>query len=236
VPPSGPGWGAPPPQQAPGWAPGGPGPQQPGWSPPPPAKGNGCLKACLIVAVIGIVLAIIAVIGLIFFANKIADSALRQCPFVSDAQLAPVLGSDTHASELTGFFDATVGQALDKRVLKDATDCWVSSGSSTSAGLGRIAQYSGSDASSRFQSEHSNAAGSYLAQDLSGVGDEAFCTGVGTTGSEGALVRKGDTLVYVSLVDTAFLSGAIPTANDQGVVYSSDGCQLAAQIAQAVLK
>ena len=88
---------------------------------------------------------------------------------------------------------------------------------------------------SKFQSERAAANGSYLAQDLSGVGDEAFCTGVGITGSEGALVRKGDTVVYVSLVDTAFLSGALPTQNDQGVVYTTEGCRLAVQIAQAVL-
>ena len=234
-------WAAPPQQ------PGQPQPQGPwgqapaGWTPPPPAKGNGCLKACLIVAVIGFIVVVIGVIGLIFLGGQLvssvginSDGTLRQCPFVSDSKLTASLGTDVHASELTGFFDATVGQALDKRVIGDATDCWVAEGTDTTAGFGRIAMYSGSDAASRFQEEHAKAAVGYLAQDLSGVGDEAFCTGVSDTGMSGILVRRGNSLVYVSLLDTAFASGDGFQTSDTGVLYSPQTCQLAQQVAAAV--
>jgi len=248
-PPPGP-WGAPQQPQQPsqgGWGP----PQQPqpgwdqapaGWAPPQPARGNGCLRACLIVAIIGFIVLVIGMIGIIFLGGQLvtsmginSDGTLRQCPFVSDSRLAASLGTDVHASELTGFFDATVGRALDKRVLGDATDCWVAEGTNTTAGFGRIALYNGSDAASRFQEEHAQAADAYLAQDLTGVGDEAFCTGVSDTGMSGVLVRRGDTLVYVSLLDTAFASGDGFQTSDTGVLFSPQTCRLAQQVAAAVL-
>ena len=212
----------------------------PPWNPAPAkSSGNGCLKACLIVGAILVVLFFIAVAGIVFLGNQIIKSVpvdeqgnLQACPFVSNDQLSSVLGAGTKAVPLTGFFDATIGLVLDKRVLPDAEDCWITSDGAT--GTGRIARYQGSDAGAKFQAEKQAAqptsqdqgngltleTAGYFAGDVSGVGDEAFCTDFSTALMEGVLVRKGDTLVYVSL---------------QGTDSAESTCQQAQQVAQAIL-
>ena len=259
-----PGWGAPPPQapqQQPGWGQQPPPPQQQGWGTPPPQQqqqpawgapppagwnpappqkqGNGCLKGCLIVGGILLVLAILAVIGLTVFGLKFAgdmgigaNGEIKECPYVSNADLAKVLGSDATAIPISGIADATLGLALDKRVIKDADNCMLTVGSGASTdtgGFGRIAKYSGGDASSKFSAEKKAAdAGAYLGDDVSGLGDQAFCT----TASEtypglGVLVRKGNDLVYVSMLDAA------PIASDGSLATS---CAVAQQLAKLVIK
>lgn len=244
---AGPAWGAgaapqgPAPQQA--WGPGG---QQPGWQGgPPPAKGggNGCLKACLIVGAILVVLAIVAIVALYaagssFVGGLGVDSGgnLKDCPIVSSAKLQTVLGPDTQASPLSGLANSTVGLTLDKRVLPDAENCWVGSGTSedttqTSGAFGRIAKYSGGDASSVFDKERSQAAsGSYLAVDVPNAGDQAFCTGWSEYPATGALVRRGNDLVYVSFLLSSNLDFDQASA-DTGVVYSPKACADAVKIA-----
>jgi hypothetical protein len=240
------GWGGPPAQPQAGWgeSPGGGQIPPGGWvQPPPKAAGNGCLRACLIVAVIGLVLFTLAVIGSIVLGMSFlgglgvtSDGSLKACPLVSNADLSTALGKEALASELGGLADATFGQVLDKRVLRDAPDCWVGAGSKSSAGLGRIAKDAGGDAAAAFKTERAAAtAGGYLAQDLPGTGDEAFCTGISDFGATGALVRKGDNLVYVSLID----AGPNPTmglaAGDTGVEFSLAGCKQARDVALLVL-
>ena len=249
-----PGWATPPPPQGPapqpGW--GAPGQPQPGYvyGAPPPAKtgGNGCLKACLIVGAILVVLAIVVVIalgalGASFFGGLGIDSSgnLKDCPIVSSAQLKSALGPDTEAHPLSGLANAAVGLTLDKRVLKDADNCYIVSGASSdstqvSGGYGRIAKYSGGDAASVFDRERSSAqAGKYFAQDVSGAGDQAFCTGWSDTyPATGALVRRGNDLVYVSLLvgssyGDIFLDQASSAA---GVPYSPKACSEAVSIAE----
>jgi hypothetical protein len=238
-----PAWNAAPPvvPGQPGWS-----GQQPGWNgaaPPPPKSGNGCLKACLIVAVVGIVLFVLALIALYAAGSSLlgglgvnSDGTLKACPLVSNADLAPVLGKDTVASQLSGLAGAAFGQILDKRVLANETDCWVGAGNSATGGLGRIAKYSGFDAASKFQAEKAAAqSGSYYAVDVSGVGDEAFCTGMANFIATGVLVRKGNDLVYVSLI-AASASGPGFQTTDSGVLYDPQSCQVAQQVAKVVLK
>jgi len=213
----------------------------PPWNPAPAkSSGNGCLKACLIVGAILVVLFFIAVAGIVFLGNQIIKSVpvdeqgnLQACPFVSDDQLSSVLGSGTKAVPLTGFFDSTIGLILDKRVMADDEDCWITSDGST--GTGRIARYQGPDAASKFEAEKLAAQPTsqdqgngltlenpgYFAGDVSGVGDEAFCTDFSTALMEGVLVRQGDTLVYVSL--------------QGGTDAAESTCQQAQQVAQAIL-
>jgi len=235
-----PGWGTPPPQapQQPGW---GTPPPQAGWNPAPPQKqGNGCLKACLIVGVVLIVLAILAVIGISVLGLKLAgdmgigtNGEVKECPYVSNADLAKLLGKDATALPISGFADATIGLALDKRVLKDAENCLLESGSSSGAAtntsaVGRIAKYSGGDASSKFDAEKQAAnAASYLGDNVSGLGDQAFCTTANAVyPGIGVLVRKGNDLVYVSMLDAAMGSdGTLATS-----------CDLAQQVAKLVIK
>jgi hypothetical protein len=234
-----PAWNAPAPGQ-PGWNGG-----QPGWSgatPPPPKQGNGCLKACLIVAVIGIILVIIAVIALGAFVNRVGGSLnigpngeLTECPFVSNAALEGPLGKNAQATELTGIYDATIGQVLDKRVLATAQSCWILEAGQTTSGTGRIARYQGGDASDKFATEHQAAIdGDYLAADVTGVGDQAFCTGISVEGMTGVLVRKGSTLVYVSFLDATYAAGQDTTTGPGGADYSPAACKLAENVAAAI--
>ena len=137
----------------------------PNWNPAPPAPSgsNGCLKACLIIGAILVVLFFIAAAGIVFLGNQIIKSVpvdsegnLASCAIVSDAELSTVLGPGTQAIPLEGVFDTLLGLVLDKRVIPDAEDCFLSSDKGNS-GTGRIARYTGSDAAAIFQQERQNA-------------------------------------------------------------------------------
>jgi hypothetical protein len=211
---------------------------------------SGCLKACLVVGVIGIVLLIVFFIAIGALVKNAANGIgiddngnLADCGIVSSQQLKTVLGADTEAHPLTGLMNATVGVTLDKRVLPDADNCYIISGASpsadqTSGGFGRIAKYSG-DAAGTFNKELQNAkAGNYFATDVSGAGDQAFCTGWSDKyPATGALVRKGGDLVYVSLlIGTNFTDLNFDQASaDNSIPYSQDACDQAVQIAKLAL-
>jgi len=256
-------WGAPPTQQPtawgpaaapgapqqPGWGPGAPGgvPPTGGWSPAPAtSSGNGCLKGCIIVAIVLVVIAVIGVGALFVFSRQLVSDLgvnpdtgeTQECQLVSDDELDAIFGGrDAQALPMGGIFDATIGQLLDKRVLKDANDCWIVASGTSTAVSGRIAAQDGIDASGGFQAAKSAAqAGDYFGGDIPGYGDEAFCTGVSQAGSFGILVRSGGRLVYVSLLDPK--SGAIGDweTSDDGVTISPDTCKLAGEVALAVVR
>ena len=121
-------------------------------------------------------------------------------------------------------------------MLADADTCIVVNSGDNSTSLARMARYQGSDASSRFASEKDVADGtsedrgnglsveteSYISDEPVTVGDEGFCTTPTITGSSGVLVRKGNTLVYVSLGTGSASSG-------------SDTCAQAQQLAGKIL-
>ena len=256
---------APPPQQPAGWGPAAPGPapQQPGWAaapsgpggPTPPgtwnpapasSSGNGCLKGCIIVAVVLVVLVAIGLGALVIFSRQIASDVgvnpdtgeAQECPLVSNDELNAIFGGSTaEARPMGGIFRSTVGQFLDNRVLKDASDCWIVGSGTTTAVTGRIAAVDGVNATGDFEAAKAAAqAGRYYVGDASGYGDEAFCTGISDAASFGILVRSGGRLVYVSLLNPT--SGAIGDwqKSADGVTTSPDTCALAGAIANAVLR
>ena len=245
APPSGQ-WGAPPQQAGGGWgpAPGTPGGPPPGaWNPQPAQSGNGCLKACLIVGGIIVVLGIIGIIAISILSIRFAedlgvnpDGSIKDCELITNAELGAALGGEAEALPLGGLVDSTVGLVLDRRVLPDATACWIV-GSSTASATGRLARQGGGDASGDYQRARQDAeAGGYFAGDAAGVGDEAFCTGMSDTGSFGILVRSGGSLAYVSLVDPAALEDGAFETNASGVVVSPETCAQAGAVALAMLR
>ena len=198
----------------------------------------------------GVVLVILAFVGfvLLYMAGSSfvgglgidSNGNLKDCPIVSSAQLRTVLGPDTQASPLSGLANSTIGATLDKRVLPNADNCWVGSGTSgnsaqATGAFGRIAKYSGSDASSVFDQERSKAqSGNYFAVDVPGAGDKAFCTGWSAYPATGALVLKGNDLIYVSFLISDNLNFDQSSA-DSGIVYSPKACSDAVQIAEMAL-
>jgi hypothetical protein len=219
-----------------------------------PSNNNGCLKACLIIGVLLAILFFVGVAALVFLGNRVVQSIgvdpegnLQPCPFVTNEELSSVLGPGTEALPLQGFFDATLGLILDKRVMPDDEDCWITSDGAN--GTGRIARYQGPDAAAKYLAEREQAQPTsedqgggvtlenpgYFGGDLSGFGDEAFCTGISDAIMAGVLVRQGDTLVYVSLlggVDVGPGLGATPS----GVVVSQSTCERAQEVARAILQ
>lgn len=217
----------------------------PNWNPAPVQQSgmNGCLKACLIVGVLLVILFFVGVAAIAIIGNQIiksvptdANGNLAPCAIVTDDELSSVLGRGTQAIPLEGIFDTLLGLVLDKRVIPDAEDCFISADRGDT-GTGRIARYVGSDAAARFQQERQNAQPTsedrgngltvenegYFDGDVSGVGDEAFCTGNSDAFMSGVLVRQGDTLVYVSLLGAGSSSSDTP-------------CELAQKVAKVILQ
>ena len=216
---------------------------------------SGCLKVVLILVVLGVILFVLLIGGLLLFANRLADSVGvnsdgtvgKACTIIDNAALSQALDSKAEAIQLTGFFDATIGVILDKRVLPNAEDCWITADQTTATG--RIAKYVGGDAGSVFQAERQKAAptsqdqgggltldsSGYFAGDVSGLGDEAFCTGLSPALQAGVLVRRGDTLVYVSLSGPA--DGSVPSfgTTTGGVITAPAVCATAQAVARKML-
>jgi hypothetical protein len=253
----GPGYGAPGHGGGPGYGP--PGAYGPpgGYGPPPgpPPRRRSGAKVALIV--VGVVLAVVVAGGVaaIWFVSStvgrvVGDTALG-CDFVAAEDVNGVLGGGYELVQLGGGIGDFAGVALDSRVLAGEDTCWGVE-SSDGGRLVRIARYEGADAAQRFADERAVAAGTsedrgggitvstdpYLARDVD-AGDEAFCTtGDGTT-SAGALVRRGNLLVYVSTTAAGGGATAVPeivTTESGGIGFASDGpnCDLAVQLASRV--
>jgi hypothetical protein len=218
---------APPATPAPGWGvePGPSGPQ--GWVSPtevppawgaaspsaevgwdrPPSGNNGCLRACLIVGGILVVAVIVGGIALSIFVGQIIEQVQEnpdavfggECQVVSSFEVGEALGQDVEVLALEGLADGTMGAILDKRLLPDATDCWILGDGTT----GRIAVVD-TDAETVFRNSRAEAEASFLQGDVDEIGDEAFCTTINQQGSGGVLVRFDQRVVYVSLVAESF--------------------------------
>jgi len=245
----------------PGWssapAPGAPGGAPPeAWNPAPvqSSGSSGCLKLVLILVVIAVIGFTLLIAAILLIGRQFAESigvdpdgsVGTPCPFIDDSELSAALGSDAEALVLDGLWDATVGIILDKRVLPTAEDCWITADASTPNG--RIAVYQGGDAAGVFRQERENAAPTsvdqgngitvttdgWFAGEVSGLGDEAFCTGISPAIQAGVLVRQGDRVVYVSLSGPADEAPVFETTDD-GVIAAPEICAAAQAVARETL-
>jgi hypothetical protein len=193
--------------------------------------------------VILVVLGIIGVIGISILGMRIAegigvnpDGSLKSCELVSNDELSAVLGPGAEALPVGGLLDDTIGQALDRRILKDAPGCWIVGGGSSGGTTGRLARQEGGDTSGDFARAKQGAQdGGYFAGDVAGYGDEAFCTAATETGAFGILVRSGGRLAYVSLIDAESLQGGGFEIGPNGEMISPQTCAKAGEIARAVV-
>ncbi|MBN9097596.1 MAG: hypothetical protein J0I49_05720 [Pseudonocardia sp.] len=217
-----------------GQPPYGPPPQGGPGAPPPRKSSTGKILAItaivLVVLVGGGVFAVSRVVGTV--ADKVgglAGGTSATCDAVSTDDVNAALGGTYDVVQLGGAIGGLTAPVLDSRVLADApVSCWaVESGNSADGNgggrLARIATYTGPDATARFAKEKAAAKGTsqdqgngitvstdgYLGPDVQ-AGDEAFCTTGDMLGSAGALVRRGDTLVYVSTTAAGGGAASIP--------------------------
>jgi hypothetical protein len=160
-----------------------------------------------------------------------------ECSFLSDARARELFGGDADATDLSGFFQGTLGGILDDRVLPDDPDCWVTDGDRAS--IARVALHQGGDAAAVYAAERQKAQPSsqdqgngvtlenpgYFDHDISGLGDEAFCTDFSFAGMAGVVVHQGDRVLYVSV--------GPPTG--QGAPDLSQSCPTAQEVARAIL-
>ena len=182
------------------------------WDRPAPGN-NGCLRACLIVGGILVVLVIVGVIAASVFVGQLVEQVQEdpdalfggECQLVSSVEVSDALGRDVQVRALEGLLDQTMGALLDKRLLPDATDCWVTGVDGTA---GRIAVVDAA-AETVFANSRAEAEASFLLTDIRDIGDEAFCTTIDQQGSAGILVRFGQRVAYVSLLDPSVDAAAV---------------------------
>lgn len=235
-----------------------PAPSGAGWQAPSSGSaGSGCVRIVLIL----VVLAVAAVTVMFVLAGNVLTNlgsggngtgngggliGSEDCSFLSDAEAQAVLGGPADGMELAGLFDASIGIIIDKRVLPNAPDCFVSGGER--AYLARIAVSDGGGPGV-FAAERAKAQPSsqdqgggvslenpgYFGGDVADLGDEAFCTGLSDAIMAGVVVRQGDRVVYVS-VGSAGEGQAAPDMNTtpDGVITSPSLCGLAQELARAV--
>ena len=169
------------------------------------------------------------------------------CPFLSDQAARDLVGGNADASDFSGLFEATLGLVIDRRALPDAPDCVITDGEKTY--LVRIAKSDG-NGPAVYAKEKANAQPTsqdqgggvtlenpgYFGGDVSGVGDEAFCTGLSNAIMAGVVARKGDTVVAVSVGPPSEGQQTVPDMENVGGVTTAPGlCKLAGDIALQVL-
>lgn len=214
--------------------------------------GKGCIYALIAVAAVVVLGTVGTVLAIAFFGGKAVDKLEEAadedpCPFLTNADARADLGDGVKAVEMSGFTQfLTI--TLDTRVLADAPDCVVLT--SDEAVIARAARYEGSDASSVFDQERDIADGtsrdqggglsleteSYISDQAVNAGHEGFCTTSSLLGSAGALVWKGETLVYVS-IQPDFGDGETPAVDLDAGGLATDGaaCTTAQAVAEKIL-
>ena len=223
------------------------------WQPAggPKAGTGGCAKAAVVgvilVVILGAGLAIAAVVGSHAIAKRAQNAfSVKPCPFLTDKAARDALGGSAKAQLLGGFLKDATAIINDNRALADAPSCWVIDGDGASAA--RVAKMSGG-AKDRYAKERALAEPQttdkggglsvtregYFGAEVSGLGDEAFCTSSDFTGDVGVLVRKGDTLVYASVRPADFNPDDLQAGTESGLVTNDKACQLAQKLARAVV-
>jgi len=222
-------------------------------SPSVPKQGmSGCLKAGLIIGGILLVLAIVAVA---FVVNRVstfvedvggADGVIgaeEGCSFVSDSDASEVLGTSVTGQSGDSLVGAILGLIRDTRLMPDAPSCFISNEESDIQVW--ISVHEGSDAAQVFAQSREIASGQVVSQtstedgslvvetspfigsDVGDLGDEAFCVQAGAIPYGGVLARRGDRVVFVSM-----LAG---TGGDGSDVLGDTMCERAQPLARLLL-
>jgi hypothetical protein len=210
---------------------------------------GGCAKALIVAAilfvVLGLTVVVLGVLAVNWLGNK-AEEVLssKPCPFLSDGAAQDVLGNDAKAEQLGLLTQGALAIVTDTRVLAEAPSCYVTA---KTIGSARVARTDGGH--DRFAAERQNAEPQtedrggglsvtregWFGSTVENVGDEGFCTTMDPTGAVGALIRKGDTLVYASISPTEFDQSQVVIDPQTGAITNPTECQLAQQLAERTL-
>lgn len=243
----------------------GPGPVGPGYAPgyaTGPAvkkKGNtGCVVAIIVVLVLFVGGGIAAVVLVNRAASNLSEAAFGSttCSYLSNQDASAALGGQVDVIQTGGV--TKLVDVIDP-VLVDGTSCLITkTGSTSSAGqLARTSRLQTSSAADRYQTElrkakgisttvQSNANSSlsteslpYFDKEVTGLGDEAFCTSgfTGGAGLPGVLVRKGDVLVYAAASPDydSIPSTTIDLTNPSVPKLDASGCDRAQALARKIV-
>ncbi|HEY7563335.1 MAG TPA: hypothetical protein VIA81_00245 [Acidimicrobiia bacterium] len=214
---------------------------------------SGCLKAALIGGGIILVLGIIAVVVFVnWVGNRIEESGLGEaianpeapCSYISDAEASDVVGSEVTAQSGDSLMGIFLGMIRDTRLLPNAPSCFI--GDDDGSVQIWISVHDGADAADVFAQSREVAQGQvvsesttdeggslvvstepFMGRELSDLGDEAFCVDAGLPPFGGVLARRGDRVVFVSM-----LAG---TEGDQSDVVGDALCQRAQPLARFLL-
>jgi hypothetical protein len=219
------------------------------------------MSGCAIAALVLVGLLVIGGIGVVVLGTVVFHKAKHKldeatgggglvphdCPVLSNAKARDLCGANAEASTIP--LENLMNVALDSRVLADSASCWVTNADNERTIILRHRE--GGDAHARYQQEHDAAQPTsqdkgngltvenegYFDKDVSGLGDEAFCTGLSLSGATGVLVRSGDRLMYVSVTlgPDEFAPSDLGTKPDSGVITNDKMCDAAQQAARAIV-
>jgi hypothetical protein len=216
----------------------------------------------LVVLVVVIGLPVVGVYLAVNYVGRKAEDLVGagECTLISNSDASDALGAPITLQKGTGL-GRIVSGVIDGRILEGAPSCWgttETTNSSDLATLVRIAVQEKGDAAAAYQEEVRRAkgvvtqdnrdadgngttvtTGSYYGNAVSGLGDEAFCTSLGLTGTVGVLVRQGDKLVYSAVgADLQSLGVPDPSADPSGIKLPDGAatCERAQKLARILLR
>jgi hypothetical protein len=213
------------------------------------------MSGCAIVALVIVGLLVVGGVGVAVLAgvvfHKVAKTAEKNlvphdCPVLSNAKARKLFGPNAEASTIP--LSGLVAPVFDNRVLADSGSCWVTNGDDQPTII--LYHREGGDAHARYEKEHDAAQPvsedrgngitvsneGYFGKDVADLGDEAFCTGSSLSGATGVLVRKGDHLLYVSILPGPdFDPSQLGINPDNGVITNDTVCAAAQKAAREIL-
>jgi hypothetical protein len=212
---------------------------------------SGCAIAALVIVGIIVIggIGVVVLAGVVF--HKVAKTAEKNlvphdCPVLSNSKARDLFGPNAEASTIP--LSGLIAPVFDNRVLADSDSCWVTNGNDEPTII--LYHREGGDAHARYQQEHDAAQPTsedrgnglsvetegYFDKDVADLGDEAFCTASSLSGAVGVLVRKGDHLLYLSIMPGAnFDPSQLGINSDNGVITNDTLCEAAQKAARSIL-
>jgi len=175
--------------------------------------------------VVGVAIVGLIIFGVMRFADDVEGAFSEEpCQFISSDEASEVIGTQVEATSGDSAIGAILGLIRDTRLLGDAPSCFITDEDSRIQIW--VSVHDGSDAAEVFAAGADVAAGQVVSstetdsgtitletdpfrgEDVSDLGEEAFCVDVGATVSGGVFARSGERVVFVTALAMAENEGA----------------------------